>query len=270
MSEFTKIVYDEDEVKWFFENVLPELSPTEVYFLSLSARNKYLSKSEREFYEFGRTEMFQKTVVRKRNWEKFIRSIYKLECNEKGYTTKNNLPIPQKTIVCYININPSDTLVALKKFSDLLNEYNLEMASLLHKGGDKENFFNRLNKIDNNLLTYYQQATGTKHYIDIDIDLKNKDERIIQEISSYVESRGITRYFWIDTRSGYHLLVKKEEVKFNINEVSNYALAFATSNGIFNPETDEIIVNKNAMIPVPGTLQGGYQVRILNKEIIEC
>lgn len=270
MNEYIKIVYDEEELKWFFDNVLPELSPTEVYFISLSARNKYLSKKEREFYALGRTEMFQKTIVRKREWEKFKRTVYKFECNEKGYTTKNDMPIPQKTMVCYININPSDTLVALKNFSDLLNEYNLEMASLLQSGGNKENFFNRLNKVDNNLLTYYQQATGKKHYIDIDFDLTMKNEGFINEISNYIESRGISTYFWLDTHSGYHLLVKKEEVKFNIQEVSNYAVSFATSNGFFNPDTDEVIVNKNAMIPVPGTLAGNYPIKILNKEIINA
>lgn len=263
-SKFVKIVSDESELKWFFDNVLPPLKETEVYFLSLSARNKYLTEEEREFYSLGRTEMFAKTIIRERSWDRFIRTIRKLECDERGYTTKSNIPIPSKTMVCYININPSDTFRALNAFQGLINEYNLEIASLLVRGGDSSNFFNRLNKIDNNLMTMYQQSTGTKHYIDFDFDLENKSEKYIEEVSDFLIAKGISRYFWVDTHSGYHLLIDKNQIKFNPNDIISFGIESANKKLI--GEIGEIVYNKNSMIPMPGTYQGGYPVSIINKD----
>jgi hypothetical protein len=168
MSKYIQLI--ESEVKWFFDHVMPPLTDTECYFLSLSARNKYLSAEEREELQLGRTEMFEKRLVRKKEWSRFIRTLRKMECDERGYTTKNNSPIPSKALVCYININPSDTLKALSAFQSLINEYQVEIASIAFGGGKKDNLANRLNKIDNNLMTCYQQATGTRHWIDFDFD----------------------------------------------------------------------------------------------------
>lgn len=265
-SKFTKIISDETELKWFFENVMPPLKETEVYFLSLSARNKYLTEEERRFYDLGRTEMFAKTIVRERNWERFIRTIRKLECDERGYTTKSNMPMPSKSIVCYMNINPSDTFKVVKGFQDLINEYNCEIASLLVKGGDSSNFFNRLNKIDNNLMTLYQQSTGTKHYVDFDFDLESKSMSYVKEVSDYLDNRNINRYFWVDTHSGYHLLIDKNQIKFNPNDIISFGIEAA--NRKLSGEVGEIIYNKNSMIPTPGTFQGEYPVSIINKGII--
>lgn len=263
MNNQVKIISDEKELKWFFDNVMPPLKETEVYFLSLSARNKYLTEEEREFYALGRTEMFQKTLVREKDWDRFIRTIRKFECDERGYTTKNNKPIPSKTMVCYYNINPSDSFKALASFQEVVSEYNREAISLLVSGGKRENFLNRLNKIDNNLLTAYQQATGTRHYIDFDFDLENKSESYINDMSEVLEEKGINKYFWIDTRSGYHLLVDKTQMKFNPNDIIIRGVEMVSKKNM--GEVGEIIYNKNSMIPLPGTYQGGHPVTVLNK-----
>ena len=271
-----KIISDVEELKYFFDNILPPLKSTEVYFVSLSARNKYLSEKEREQYCLGRTEMFAKNIVRKREWSRFLRTLRKYEVNEGGYTTKNDSNIPSKCITCYININPSDTLLALKAFKTVLEEYQFELANIAINKRDPENIANRVNKLDNNLMTAYQQAHGTRHWIDIDMDVP-KDFDPLEKTSYFLRSKGVNTFYLLDTKSGYHLLIKKEELTFNpseiIEEVRNQLYSFfygklhSDAKAVELTDASEIIVNKNQMIPVPGTLQGGYPVRVINKGV---
>ena len=263
-KEYIELIHDENEVKWFFDKVLPPLAPAEIYFFSLSARNKYLTTEEREMYGLGRTEMFEKTIVRERNWEKFIKKIRRLECDTRGYVTRKNLPIPSKTMVLYVNINPSNTLKAIGMLNKLLNEYFQEMGSLALKGGDTENFINRINKIDNNLMSYYQQATGTVHWVDFDFDVP-KDINIVDYSTEILKEFEISNFHWIDTKSGYHCLVDSKQIRFNPNDLlKKIEEVLLAENMINSEEKYEIIYNKNAMVPLPGTLQGGHPVRILN------
>lgn len=275
--KYVKLIHDVDELKWFFDNIIPQLKPTEVIFLSLSARNKYLTDKEKVSLELGRTEMFAKTIVREKEWERFLRTIRKLECDERGYTTKNNSPIPSKAIVCYININPSDTLKALNEFNKVINEYMFELSQVAVNKRDPENIFNRLNKVDNNLMTAYQQSTGTRLWIDFDLDI-DKNWKVYEEVvfKDWMKKKGILTYFWIDTKSGYHLLISREDLRFNPKELVDF-IKQGYCNWLFNEydyemaqeklDSCEIIKNDNAMIPVPGCLQGGYPVKVLNKEV---
>lgn len=261
---FVKFIHDEEELKWFFDNVLPPLKETECYFISLSARNKYLTEEEREVFALGRTEMFNKTLIRKKEWNRFIRTIRKFECDERGYTTRNNSPIPSKSMVCYININPSDTLKAISEFQKLLNEYQVEIASIAFGDGKKDNLANRINKIDNNLMTCYQKATGIKHWIDFDFDVP-KNSKILEFTNSQLEERKIFHYFWIDTKSGYHLLLDKSQIKFNPHDFCSDIDTFLWDESLITDDNYEIIYNKNAMIPIPGTLQGDHPVTVLKE-----
>lgn len=264
--EYVKIIHDEKELKWFFDNVMPPLKETEVYFISLSARNKYLTEEERKHYELGRTEMFEKSIIRRKEWDRFIRLIRKFECDTRGYTTKNHMPIPAKSLVCYLNVNPSDSFKALSNFQGLIHEYYTEMSALLTQPNrNTENFFNRINKIDNNLMTMYQQATGTRHYMDIDFDFEEKQPHIIEPITDYLKDKGIEEHYWIDTKSGYHLLINRNQLKFNPNDIIKFCfkqIGEESKDGV-----KEITLNKNEMIPLPGTYQGQYPVKVLNKGV---
>lgn len=274
-NDYVKIIADINELRWFFDNIIPNLKPFEVIFLSLSGRSKYLTEEEKQYYQLGRNEMFAKSIVRERDWNKFLRKIRKLECNEEGYTTKNNLPIPSKCMVCYMNINPSNTLKALNEFNKVINEYMFELSNVAVKKLDSENIMNRLNKIDNNLMTCYQKATGTKHWVDFDLDI-DKNWKVYDEVvlKVWLNKKGILTYFWIDTKSGYHLLVHKEELKFNPNELVDYIkqgygnwLYYEYNPIVANNKLNEyeVIYNHNSMIPLPGTFQSDHIVRVLNK-----
>jgi hypothetical protein len=259
-----QFIYSLEELKYFYDNILPPLAPTEVYFVSLSGRNKYLTEKEKREFQLGRTEMFCKTIIRKQEWDRFLRTIRKFEVNDGGYTTKNNFNIPQKCITCYININPSETLQSLKHFNNIVNEYMDELAHIaLDNRKNSNNISERLNKLDNNLMTCYQQSRGIKHWIDIDMDVpKIFDFNNYKILEEYLNSKKIFTFHLLNTKSGYHLLIKKSELKMNPEEICNMII----NNFDFNNEKIEVIINKNEMIPIPGTLQGDYPVKILYKK----
>ena len=187
------------------------------------------------------------------------------------------MPIPSKCMVCYININPSNTLKALNEFNKIINEYMFELSNIAINKLDSENIMNRLNKIDNNLMTCYQQAVGTKYWVDFDLDI-DKSWKVYNEVvlKEWLPKKGILTYYWIDTKSGYHLLVYKEDLKFNPQELVDfikqgycnwlfYEYDYETAQEKLN--SCEIIKNNNAMIPLPGTFQAGHVVRVINKDL---
>lgn len=246
------LIYSEEEIKKFYSNVLPPLSNSEVYFVSLSARNKYLTQEERVLLNLGRTEMFERRIVRNNDYNKFIRTIKKFEVKDGSYTTKNNSIIPDKCIICYININPSNTLKALNEFNKTINEYYLEISICASEGRDPTNILSRINKCDTLLMNCFQRNRGKKHYIDVDFDTKNAlaliaftDELTSKEVEHHI----------IETKSGFHVLLKSDTITYNftkkLNELNNESV------------DGEIVVNKNGMVPLPGTLQGGYKVKLI-------
>lgn len=278
VDEYNHIIASVEELKYFFDEVLKPLGPTEVFFLSLSARNKYLSEEKRDYYHLGRSEMFAKSIVREYSWERFLRTIRRFECHREGYLTQNGLPIPSEALVCYININPSETLKVIREFDRILSEYTFELLNTAVAGKDRENILNRLNKIDNNLLTAYQKSTGTKHWVDFDMDVDKRWKPFEStRIKAFLASKDIgdSEAVWIDTKSGYHLLIARDKLKFNPDELVAFALeesyrSWLTENvpggkALELWESREIIMNKNQMIPLPGTFQGNHIVTVLNK-----
>ena len=121
-----KIISDESQIKFFFDNIMKPFKDSEAYFMSLAARNKYLTEEEKEFFKLGRNEMFCSYILNDYNYNKFLTRIKKYECNEEGYITKNLKSIPQKCLVCYMNINPSSTIKALYEFRRITEEYYQE------------------------------------------------------------------------------------------------------------------------------------------------
>ena len=272
-----KIIYCEEELKKFF-NLLPPLKSTEVFFVSLASRNKYLTKSEQEYYGLGRTEMFEKRIIRYKEWERFLRTIRKFETAAGSYTTKKGFNIPNKSIVCYMNINPSDTLKTYKEFNKTMTEYMYELAHCATDNRNLDDICKRVNKMDNLLLTCYQKNRGVKHFIDMDFDIpKNYYDPVVTSFLNDMKLNEI-EYFVIDTKSGFHVLLKRDTVNYNFNDSiykSNEKLAIEYmkennvqlgKDGVIDIHKEigyEIILNKNEMIPLPGTLAGGHEVKLI-------
>ena len=56
------LLYSKEELQKFI-NYLPQLEKDELWFCSMSARNKYLTEDERVKYDLGRSEMFAREFI---------------------------------------------------------------------------------------------------------------------------------------------------------------------------------------------------------------
>lgn len=249
----TNLLNDQQHYSEFVNNILPELGPDEVYFLSLSARNKYLTTEEREHYGLGRTEMFSRTVAISK--DDFHRAMRKLGASLDYKTTKNGYRIPGKCVVVYVNINPSSMIKANQKMLSYISE-EMGNATLAQARGKTPNYDGLIHS-PRRLLNFVQQSTGTRHYLDIDID--SDSSYYPQKLTDTLHKYGI-EYHLIETRSGYHVMVRRSDLNGSglrldllIRELHETAVE----------EGGEVIFNKNAMIPLPGTLQGNKLVKVI-------
>jgi len=243
-----KFIYDVDQVKKFY-SLLSPLNNDEAYFVSLSARNKYLSAEERQEIDLGRTEMFGRKLIKYSDFETFIRVLRTYEVNDGGYTSRSNIPLPMKCLVLYVNINPVSGMKALKEFYEKSTQLLFDLATDREAG-------KRLASLDTELMNCYQRAKGTKKFIDIDFDIPEID--LVKDVCSDLKTHNVI-YHIIKTKSGFHVLVQRDTLKYNYTEV----VKKANDEAIKRYGHAEVIVNINEMVPTPGTIQAGHQVSII-------
>ena len=253
-----KIIGSETELRRFFDEVVPPLKKSELFFASLSARDKYLTDEEREFYKLGRTEMFERRLILERDWRLFSTTIKKYECVEGAYTCDNGAIIPSKCVMVYWNINPSNAVDAYFEFNE--NMAKSMRAYIKSSKADTLPFTNS-NRL---LMNQMQKNRGTKHHIDIDVDfvsrkVKNSEvgQQVLNRMTAEFKSHGV-KFFVVDTHGGYHFLLKKETIKYDYTKFVE-ALHETKSEGVIK----ECKVNENEMVCLPGTFQGDHLVHIM-------
>lgn len=248
------LIFDEVQVRDFVSRLFPdELKPHEGVFISLACRNKYLSDEQREYYKLTGTEMFARQVlVEKDHVIPWLQRFCYDKGELQGYFSKSGKNLPKEATTCYININPTDGIEVAGKMSKFLaDSYG---KAMLH--GEKE-YYN-FRKMTNQVNKFYQQSRSVKNWIDVDIDLLPcvNGFSIIDYFINTLQDNGVYS-MTIDTRSGFHVLMKKETVKFNYNKLIEEVREK------FKDQIKEIGVNNNEMIPLPGCHQAGFPVSVV-------
>lgn len=251
------LLKDENELRLFYDRILPPLKEDEVYYVSLSCRGKYMKDEPKNFHKrLGSSEMFERRIIREHDWNKFKRTILKYCCEEGAYTFDDGVNIPIESMAVYFTITPSSMLKAVSEFGQKFISSLTEIA--LGQGCS----LSYLKHLDREILSCIHKAKGTKHYIDIDMDLhegkkhSGNDQVAIAHLTQELYNKDIN-YFIIDTRSGYHILMKKDSIHFN------YVELLQKIEKEYKEVIKELKVNGNQMIPLPGTSQGGHTVKVL-------
>lgn len=249
----SRIVADPAVISDFVSH-LPDLGENEVYFLSLSARNKYLNNDEREFFSLGQTEMFSRQIAIDRDG--IALALNRMKGDLESKRTRNGKEIPNRSLVVYMNIHAMSTLKAYGTFVAEMNRHQIEVIhSLLNGNTPNLTAFLRMNT---RLMNHIQKATGTKVYLDIDIDApKDLARSICESIQEPLLYRGIP-HLVINSRGGYHVLVKTAELK--IHKDFQLFKVIETLNNEAGKNGGEVVFNNNAMVPMPGTYQAGHLV----------
>ena len=213
-----------------------------------------MTEKERIHYGLGRTEMFSRNIIRNKDDTEYVLS--KLESSLHYKLTKTKQRIPEKCLVVYININPSSMLKAYNMLAQEMNREWIDIAMALQN--KKQPNYSGILYLDRKLMNCVQKSRSRKNFIDIDFDIKD-NFYIVNSFMTELSIRQI-KYYLIQTKSGYHVLIDLESMKdkkFNLNyEVQKNNQMVCIHGG-------EVIFNKNQMIPLPGTLQAGKLVKFI-------
>ena len=275
-EEFYEIVKDENEMKWFFDYIISKPEAYESYMVCLSARSKKLSSDERAIYQLGRGEMMRTEIIRSKggdwNFNIYKQGPFKYNCNKEAMLTKAGLPYPEKCLVCYAYVNPSDELKCVNdtiEFSNRIHQELIESFRKNSKEGVADNF-SKVAKISEHLRSCHATNLSRRIWRDIDIDLRaeyKEDENMRAKIESTLKERLTTTFgkgsvAIVKTSGGYHCLLKVEAIKVNLKAVCE------SLNDTLVNLTDEIKLTEagSQFVPLPGTLQYGKLVTIINKE----
>ena len=235
----TDLVYNFEEVKNFIERILMKLEDDEVYILLLNTRKKYcpteLSKSE---------EVLGRELVRENNLDRILRKIKKITCIDGIYADRHTLEdVPMHCFALYCLLDPRSTLKGYGEFIEDINKWIYESF----KGESKNLELYR--RIDIKLFSAIHKNRSRGLYFVVDID--KKDEAILDKITGLLNGH----IEWIsETHGGYHVIVSKN------NETGTIIYK-----NIAGMEYVEIL--KDPMTAVPGTLQGGFQVKGIRREL---
>ena len=131
--------------------------------------------------------------------------------------------------------------------TELMNSYEKG-----NKDGVKESKL-KLSKISYMSKSLHACCPSRKFYLDYDLDcdkdfLKANYDKVYSLITKYYKKGG---FFINDTKGGWHILAKKDLVKFNPNLLCDDITSFVKENGL-DTEKYECVVNKNGFIQLPG------------------
>ncbi len=235
----TSLIYDHKEVETFVKRFFMKLEDDEVYVILLNARKKHcpneLSRSE---------EILGRELIRHNDLDKVMRRIKKITCVDGIYADSNTLnDIPAHCLSLYCLLDPRSTL---KGYADFIEDVN-KMIYDSFKGESKNLDFYR--RVDIKLFSAIHKNRSRRLFNVVDID--KKDEAILDEITGLLEGY----ISWItETHGGYHVITEKD---YDANVIIHTKIS--------GMEYVEIL--KEPMTPLPGTLQGGFKVKGIRKEL---
>lgn len=223
MSINYQIINSEKLLREFID-WLPELRKNEKYYISLLARNKYLT--DKSILKADKISLHRFTSDKKF----LLRKIKKLEVPFGTYTQDNTI-IPQSALALYITPNPRDLEVATK-------ESLIQFAKIItqpYNGYDPQAL----------VLSNIQKSCGRKIYMDFDYDGYSAWD-LKDQIESVINSECLT---YLQTRGGFHLLVEIAKINISLEKIWYKHLK-----NILGCD----VVDVNGMIPIPGCVQGEF------------
>lgn len=279
------LIYNETEVRKFYNKVILNQPRTDfdVDFFCIAARKKYMSQEERDLTRLGDTCIMEKTVLKELNEDIFIHKLQKVDyCLDHLYSL-NGTNIPRSCMVFYMNINHTNSVSVLKTLKTDITTVESELYDVLLKNGLKENIGKKLKRLDTLVLKAYQNPANVSKRTWIDIDMDVSTELIsYEEIETALDCMLLDKvcgklYEIIQTRGGYHILVNTIDISAHNTRVAQLLEDFKSSiisikdftNTLENLVSDkgieakEIKINPNGMVPIPGTLQGGFKVKMV-------
>nr|DAE47680.1 MAG TPA: hypothetical protein [Bacteriophage sp.] len=289
----TTNIWSDSEVIKFYENVIcfdkNERDLQACDFFCIAARKKYMTAEQREAINLGDTCMMQKTLIKDYDSVDFLNKLKQVDATLDYLLDRDNKYIPRSCMAVYSNINHVDMFKSMRQFRYLLADRAYELSSLMRDCDDfkKRNLSNQIKSVQNYLLkTFQDPKNGIKNWFDIDCDIDEESDYFektsqidrLNSLKNALEktlNSTISPYV-IKTRGGCHVLINNKSIKeHNSNLAKTYTgkelgekamsapkLLDIVSDFFKDAKTKEIKINQNAGVPTPGTIQGGFKVRM--------
>ena len=225
------LLVDEGTLRDFCVSCLPKLEDDEVLVAMLAARKKYGGVSRSQ-------EMLDKLILRSSDVDYVVRKMRKF-CYVGGcyVDSKTGDILSHRSMVVYIDLIPRHVIDAVKIFNKEVYDWLFEVI----RGSVDRKIFRR---IDSKMFSAIARSLPRRWCCVIDVDSEDENilNKVIECVGDYV--------FWVSkTRSGYHVLVSYNK---DVGRIIYSELSKCDCIEVFR---------KQAMTPVPGTLQGGVLVK---------
>ena len=283
-----QIIADEAELRWFYDHVIQKPGYDEAYAFCLAHRSKKLTEEERKNFRAKESEMLDPQVVFPArdgsfDFHRWAKGIYRYETNKRAYSLIEGRPLFAKAMVLYCTPNPSDERKVVKELKSYIQVHEQELVDSALKGS-RAGIDESMYKLCHSLVKFKRlqfDCTGSKNWVDFDMDVREnlvRDKLYEIAYQKFEEKVGKGNFIFVETTGGFHILLKKECIRFNPNDLINVIMheqfklwgeveeKYKANNTEVKFMVDEFNYNTNCMLPVPGTYQYGNIVRVKNKE----
>ncbi len=219
-----QLIASKADLAGFVDEVLPAPEGQErdylVYFLSMSARNKYLSDEQREEIHLGRTEMFNRKGVYVPEdmtpGEAVYRTVRRMQVPEGAYFNKSGthpLPVIPYVFTIYMNLDLANTLEAWNATANQMN------ATITDRALDRNV---RIPNPESVYRTELQRSKKKKTLVDTDVDVPFLTEKeryrlalaMFDALQKHSNQSHMSLKGWmVRTTSGFHLLLLKDGIR---------------------------------------------------------
>lgn len=247
-KEFYHLVGDEKELRWAFDNMIPNLSgnPYQSFLMCIAARPKRLTEEERKEYGISGSDgvMLREEVIAprgpKKEWtyENFVQHVYRYECDKRGMVTKTDFPYPEKCLSVMLHFDPADEVKvsnAILSYGQQIQAETIDAQYKAVRDGytdglkaqvEKLAGLSRKNKSLHAGIAFKMPDgkhlyTTVKTFIHFDFDIRkdllnnsyavDEAEVVIHGCGNRLFGKG--NFYIIRTKGGYHVLVKRTSLK---------------------------------------------------------
>ena len=262
-------IYDENQIKTFFQkHIKPFQSSPYLSFLIIpTARRKY-------FPELSTSQ----TVLRscdfpcniKNDENRLILLLKRLQIQQGSYKDKKTgKALPSEAFAIYLTVDPLNEIRAYNKLQkQMADRFENLIMNGLHKStseptNESYDISNYSDKTDNqqpqtnlNLESVYKSCLHScpeKGFKKLDVD--SKDESNINRLKTLFKENNIDTHLVVETKGGFHVILNSNNLT---SDAQKNLHLFSTQNKNWMS-----VEKTGCLVAIPGTLQAGFQVKIV-------
>lgn len=274
-----QLIYDPDQIREFYRDHMAQfVKQSDLVFLSiLMARRKYFPA-----LTTGATIFPRKIYdLNDGGAEDFIRFIQHYEVAEGLYRDHRNseIIIPTEGLALYMTCNPlSQSHATNKTLASTLEQQQFHLIQLqqqvnklneiINSGGKNDPLTKQIHGVK--LISKFKSelhSSPIKLFKKLDVDTKDTDKIIL--LKQFMLQHEIKTHLIIESKNGFHVFLKFANLLGNSSEIGLEGKAhqalyqFVKKHSVNDKQIDWISIENHGMLVIPGTLQGGFPVRIV-------